>query len=175
MSAHADAGDTGDSSEPHSSLEDACREQVRAFIAERFAGDGGDDLAQLVVGVLEAQGYETETQPGRGGLIFARDSRGPVRPRLIAQVAPSDRPVSMPDLQALDQTLKSIHGADQALLVAWGGTDHIAAEQVRHQFFRFRVWDADDLVDAVLRNYNKLSEELRVRLPLKRVWLPAGE
>ena len=32
------------------------------------------------------------------------------------------------------------------------------------------MWDADNLLDAVLRNYDKLSEELRADLPLKRVW-----
>ena len=64
----------------------------------------------------------------------------------------------------------STHGADQALLVAWGGVNKTARQEVRSQFFRVRVWDADNLLDAVLRNYDKLSEELRADLPLKRVW-----
>ena len=56
------------------------------------------------------------------------------------------------------------------MLVAWGGINKTARQELRSQFFRVRVWDADNLLDAVLRNYDKLSEELRADLPLKRVW-----
>ena len=52
----------------------------------------------------------------------------------------------------------------------WGGVNKTSRQELRSQFFRVRVWDADNLLDAVLRNYDKLSEELRADLPLKRVW-----
>ena len=157
-----------DSSQPDSGPQRRCRDQIRACIAERFAGDGGDEIEQLVIGVLEAQGYETRIESSRG-LIFARDSHGPFRPRLIVQVAPSARPVQISDLQALNEALKDTVGADQGLLVAWGGVDHIAEQEIPHQFLRFRVWDSEHLLDAVLRSYDALSEELRTSLPLKRV------
>ena len=41
---------------------------------------------------------------------------------------------------------------------------------MRGQFFRVRVWDADDLIEAVFRNYHKLDKELQAELPLKRAW-----
>jgi restriction system protein len=34
-----------------------------------------------------------------------------------------------------------------------------------------RVWEAADVVDAVLRTYDRLPEELRAQLPLRRVWM----
>ena len=45
-----------------------------------------------------------------------------------------------------------------------------ARQELRNQFFRVRVWDAEDLLNAVFRNYEQLSEELRADLPLKRIW-----
>ena len=61
-------------------------------------------------------------------------------------------------------------GTEQALLVAWGGVNKVARQELRNQFFRVRVWDAEDLLNAVLRNYERLSEEIRADLSLKRIW-----
>jgi restriction system protein len=36
---------------------------------------------------------------------------------------------------------------------------------------RVRVWEASDVVDAVLRNYDRLPEDIRSQIPLKRVWM----
>jgi len=33
-----------------------------------------------------------------------------------------------------------------------------------------RLWDADDLVDELLRVYDKLDADVRAQIPLKRVW-----
>ena len=59
--------------------------------------------------------------------------------------------------------------------MAWGGVNRIAQRELRNQFFRVRVWDADDLLDAILRNYDQLDEEWRAELPLKRIWSLASE
>jgi len=42
---------------------------------------------------------------------------------------------------------------------------------VRPSFFSMRLWDQGNLVDAVLANYEKLDDELRAELPLKRIWV----
>jgi restriction system protein len=56
-------------------------------------------------------------------------------------------------------------------LVAWGGLTKPA--QVIHTANqnRVRVWEAADVVDAILANYENLDDEIRSRLPLKRVWM----
>ncbi len=88
---------------------------------------------------------------------------------LIVQVKSSPTPVDAKVVRELHGVL-STHGAKQALLVAWGGVNKTARQELRSQFFRVRVWDADNLLDAILRNYEKLSSEIRADLPLKRVW-----
>lgn len=64
--------------------------------------------------------------------------------------------------------------ADQGLLVAWGGFKSSVDREALTQFFRVRLWDQDDLIDQLLVQYDKLSDELRAELPLKRVWTVAG-
>jgi len=64
--------------------------------------------------------------------------------------------------------------AEQGLLVSWGGFKQ-SVDKEGTQFFRVRLWDADDVVDAILAEYDRLPESLRALLPLKRVWVVALE
>lgn len=41
------------------------------------------------------------------------------------------------------------------------------------QFFRVRLRDQDDLIDQVLGHYDKLDEDIRTELPLKRIGVVA--
>ncbi len=151
-------------------LEQAARDQIQSFVATRFAGHR---LAELVAAVLESEGFFTQTAPpGPDGGIDVFAGRGPLgldSPRLIVQVKSSPTPVDSRVVRELHGVL-STHGAEQALLVAWGGVNKVARQELRSQFFRVRVWDANDLLDAVIRNYDQLREDLRADLPLKRIW-----
>lgn len=63
------------------------------------------------------------------------------------------------------------HGAEQGLLVAWGGLTKPARDALKNQRLRVRVWEAGDVVDAALRTYDRLPEEIRTQVPLRRVWM----
>ena len=60
--------------------------------------------------------------------------------------------------------------ADHGLLVSWGGVTGEVDREARQSYFAVRIWRSGDLIDAVLRNYARLSEEIRSELPLKRTW-----
>ncbi|MDE0268170.1 MAG: restriction endonuclease [Acidimicrobiaceae bacterium] len=151
-------------------LERLGRDQIQAHIAEHFAGH---ELGHLVAEVLKAEGFFTEESPaGPDGGIDVFAGRGPLgldSPRLIVQVKSSPTPLNVKIVRELNGVL-SAQNADQGLLVAWGGLNRSARRELRDQFFRVRVWDADGLIDAVFRNHDKLSEEIRADLPLKRIW-----
>lgn len=151
-------------------LERASLDRIQSFIAERFAGHG---LAKIVGAVLEAEGFKCQVvDPGPDGGIDVYAGRGPLgldSPRLIVQVKSSPTPVDAKVVRELHGVL-STHGADQALLVAWGGVNKVAKQELRNQFFKVRVWSADDLLDAVMRTYPALDDELRADLPLKQIW-----
>jgi restriction system protein len=42
-------------------------------------------------------------------------------------------------------------------------------------FFELRLWDADDLVKAILATYESLPDALQAELPLKRIWVLVPE
>ena len=61
-------------------------------------------------------------------------------------------------------------GADQGLLVSWGGFNRVVLEEARRSFFTVRLWDSGDLIEAVLKSYENLPDALQAELPLKRIW-----
>lgn len=150
--------------------EQAATDQIMARIQEDFAGH---DLAGLVAAVLEVDGFQCHVSPpGPDSGIDISAGRGPLgldSPRLLIQVK-SGGQIGAPVVSQL-QGVMSTFGADQGLLVAWGGLTKPARDALRHQHLRVRVWEATDVVSAVLRTYDQLAEELKARLPLKRVWV----
>ena len=171
----AEARGATDSSESTFSIERLGRDRIKAFISKYFTDLVTADvvIAELVREVLDAEGFstkETRTEPYSGiTLLAGRDPQGLDSPCLIVRIAPATATVDVQTVIDLNM-LKSSHDVEQVLLVAWGGVTENAHQEMRRQFFRFRVWDADGLLDAVFHNYDKLSEELRADLSLKRVW-----
>jgi restriction system protein len=151
-------------------LEQYAADQIRQYIARKFKGH---ELSQIVSQVLCAEGYQVEVSaPGPDGGVDILAGRGPMgfdMPRLCVQVKSGNAPVDAKIFRELRGVMED-RGADQGLLVSWSGYTRPAVEEAHRQFFRIRLWDAGTLVGKVLDNYEKLSEELRAELPLKRIW-----
>lgn len=152
-------------------------DQLTTFIGEKFAGYA---MQTLVAAILEAEGYHTEVPPeGADDGIDVVAGSGPLgldSPRLVAQVKSGTSAVDAPTVQQLQGAITT-HGADHGLLVAWGGLTKPAQQAVRSQRFRVRVWDADDLIEALTRTYDRLPGEIQAQIPLTQVWvlLDGGE
>ncbi|PND53615.1 MULTISPECIES: restriction endonuclease [Rhodococcus] len=159
-----------DSPELSTDFEQAATDQILTRIGEDFTGH---ELARLVTAVLEAEGFRCDmSPPGPDGGIDITAGRGPLgldTPTLLVQVK-SGGQVGAPVVSQL-QGVMSTQGADQGLLVAWDGLTRPAREQMRHHRLRIRVWEAADVVDAVLRNYARLPSDIQTLLPLKQVWM----
>lgn len=151
-------------------VEEYARDQIRTFIAKRFRGH---ELARLVTAILNAQGYRTQTSsPGADGgvdVVAGHGAMGFDTPRICVQVKSSDQAENVNTLRELQGVMKNF-GAQQGLLVAWGGFKKSVHDEARRHFFEIRLWDAGDLVDALLRDYDNLPEDIQAELPLKRVW-----
>jgi restriction system protein len=156
-------------------IEELARDRIRAFISERFTGH---DLARLVEAVLEAQGFETYRSPaGADGGIDVLAGAGPLglqAPRICVQVKSGDGPVDVKVVRELQGVLSTIN-ADHGLLVAWAGLTKPADAEARAQFFRIRVWTADDVIREVTNVYDALPDQLQAELPLKRIWTAVPE
>lgn len=171
--AHTSADDEAvDEPEFNTDIEQVAADQITARIAEEFAGHG---LATLVTALLEADGFVcTQAPPGPDGGIDIMAGRGPFgldSPLVLVQVK-SGGQVGAPVVTQLHGVM-STHGADQGLLVAWGGLSKPARDALKNHQMRVRIWEATEVVEAVLRSYDRLPEELRGQIPLKRVWMPA--
>jgi len=60
--------------------------------------------------------------------------------------------------------------AEQGLLVSLSGFKQTIEKERASQFFRVRLWSRNDLIENLLAAYDKLDEDLRSELPLKRIW-----
>jgi restriction system protein len=151
-------------------IEQAAQDQILEHIQRRFAGH---DLAKLVDAVLTAEGYLTRVSPpGPDGGVDILAGSGPMgfdAPRLCVQVKSSASPADVNILRGLQGILQNFQ-AGQGLLVCWGGFKSSVLAEARQAFFTIRLWDSGDLLRAIVRNYDKFSDELQAELPLKRIW-----
>jgi restriction system protein len=90
-------------------------------------------------------------------------------PRLAVQVKLSQSPCDVNSVRELQGAMHQF-GADLGLYVAWGGFRGTAPRDARRDFFKLRLWDAETLLDELLRVYDRLPSDLQAELPLKRVW-----
>ena len=161
--------------EPAPDLEEAGRDQIAELIQAKFKGHG---MARLVNAILQAQGYTTRLSPegpDKGVDILA--GTGPMgfgQPRLCVQVKSGDSPLDRPTLDQLIGTMQNVQ-ADQGLLVSWGGFKVTVDREIASQFFRVRLWDQAELIEHLLENYEKLDDDVRAELPLKRIWTVAAQ
>lgn len=148
---------------------------IRARIAQRFKGHR---LAELVAALLETQGFHARlSPPGGDGGVDVLAGRGPMGldpPRLVVQVKSQDSKLDVRVLRELSGAMTRLH-ADQGLLVGWGGFNQAVRAEAFGDYFRIRLWDADDVVRAVETEYDRLPPSIRADIPLKQIWALAPE
>ena len=162
-----DSPDPVDNPEENSDIEHVARDRIAALIQRSYAGRG---LAVLTGALLEAEGFRcTVSPPGADGgvdVLAGRGALGLDAPRLVVQVKSEPTAVGVAVINQLQS-----HEADQALLVAWGGVSKPARQALTTRQFRVRIWDSEDVIDSVLRNYDRLPDDIRTEVPLKRIWV----
>ncbi|WP_119293492.1 restriction endonuclease [Azohydromonas sediminis] len=151
-------------------LEQLARDAIARLIVQKFKGHG---MARLVEAVLRAQGFTTHLSPegpDKGiDILAAGGAFGFDRPRICVQVKSGDAPADRPEFTQLIGAMQSVQ-ADQGLFVAWAGFKPTVLKEVPTHFFKVRLWNDNDLIEQLLANYDKLDEDIRAELPLKRIW-----
>ncbi len=172
--AGSDAGEDDDDAGAEDSvprdLEEVARDQIARLIIARFKGHG---LAHLVDAIFQAQGYSTYRSPPGADkgvdILAAHGHLGFAEPRICIQVKSGDSPLDRPTLDQLVGTMRNFR-AEHGLLVSWGGFKSSIDKETAAQFFSVRLWDRDDLIRQLLEQYERLDDEIRAELPLKRIW-----
>ncbi len=156
--------------DPAPTLE-AIRDRVRTHLIENFKGHR---LTELVAAILRVEGYVCDVSPpgpDQGVDIIA--GRGPLgldSPTLIVEVKSEDGPIGSTVVRGLQGAI-SQHRADQGLLVAWGGLNKQARAEIRTDRLVLRVWEADDIIEQLFNVYDRLPDDIRLSIPLKRTWV----
>lgn len=146
------------------------RDQIERHISANFAGHA---FTELIAAILRAQGYQTRVSPpgadrgidilaGQGGLGFGG-------PRLVVQVKSGDTIADQPTLQSLIGCIADTQ-ADHGLLVSWSGFTAPVRQRGNELYFRVRMWDRNEILNALLSVYDELPETIRADLPLQRLW-----
>ncbi|MGO8448714.1 restriction endonuclease [Rhizobium ruizarguesonis] len=151
-------------------LEQLARDQIERRIASVFTGH---DFTRLVAAILSAQGYQTRVSPpGADAGVDIVAGNGPLGldgPRVVAQVKSGSVTVDQPTLQGLIGSIQDTH-ADHGLVVSWGGFTSAVRRRTNELFFRVRLWGREELVNNLLAVYDRLPEDIRAELPLRRTW-----
>lgn len=156
-------------------LDELARDQIAALVAARFKGHG---LTRLVDGILKAQGYVTYLSPegadGGADILAGSGPLGFSEPRLCVEVKSEDSPIGREPVDKLLGAMTKFN-ANQGLFVAWGGFKGNVQKELASQFFRLRLWTQKELLEQLFDQYERLDEDLRAELPLKRVWMVASK
>lgn len=150
---------------------DAIRDRVRTHLIENF---GKHKLTRLVADILSVDGYVCTVSPEGPDfgvdIIAGRGLLGLDSPTVIVEVKSEAGQIGAPVVRGLQGAMAS-HKADQGLLVAWGGLTKAAESTIRNDRLRIAVWDSEAVIDHLFEVYEKLPEDVRLRLPLKRTWV----
>lgn len=148
----------------------AARDAIAKHVLAKFKGR---DMESLVEAILKAQGYTTfRSDEGADKGVDLLAAPGPLgfgEPRMCVQVKSAQTPVDRPTLDQLIGTMQNVH-AEQGLLVSWGGFKPTVLKEKATQFFRVRLWDQNDLINQILEHYDRLDEDIKAEIPLKRIW-----
>jgi len=151
-------------------LEEYAIDQIAKYIIQKYKGHG---MALIVEAILKAKGYVTYRAPegpDKGvDILAATEPLGFGNPRLCVQVKTGDTPVDRPTMDQLLGSMQNFN-AEQGLLVSWSGFKSSVDKEIPSQFFRIRLWDQSTIINELLSVYDKLHEDLKAELPLKKIW-----
>jgi restriction system protein len=156
-------------------LEELAADRIERLIEARFKGHG---LTALVEAILRAEGYTTYRSPegadGGADILAGGGELGFGKPQICVEVKSGSDPVDRPTVDKLIGAGQKF-GAETCLFVSWGGFKPNVQKELARDFFRVRLWSRKQLLEKLFAHYEQLPEEIRLALPLKRVWMVAQE
>lgn len=150
------------------SLEEQASDSLKGYIRKKNAYEFQD----MVAAVLRAMGYHTPFIAPRGkdggiDIIAYVDPLGAQTPRIKVQVKHRpDASIAAADVRALLGVLKT---GDIALFVTSGSFSNDARSTAINSKDYIRLIDGDEFIDMWEQYYDKMTDEDKNRLPLKRI------
>ena len=150
------------------------QEKAIEFTKDRVHALDWSDMQELVAGLLRAMGYKTRVSPAgpdRGkDIVASPDGFGFEAPRIVVEVKHREGVIGS---QAIRSFLGGRHPQDKGLYVSTGGFSKDALYEAERASIPLSLMTIDDLVEALVQNYDRLDLETQQLLPLKRIYWPA--
>lgn len=167
---NADEPNADDDSYLHN-LDELSRQQIVERIEQRFKGH---DFTRLISAILRAKGYTVWQSPegadGGADILASGDVMGFGGQRICVEVKSGTGTTDRPTVDKLLGAMTKFN-ADHGLFVAWGGFKQNVQKDMASSFFRLRLWSQNDVLEELFSVYDKLDDELKAQLPLKRTWM----
>lgn len=151
-------------------LELIARQQVVSLIESKYKGHA---LTALVAAILRAQGYTVWQSPegadGGVDILASNGNMGLGSERICIEVKSGTGTVDRPTVDKLLGAMTKFN-ASYGLFIAWGGFKQNVQKELASSFFQLRLWNQDDVLNALFSVYDDLEEDIRAALPLQRTW-----
>lgn len=171
---HESAEESDNDSVGHD-LEQAAIDRIIEILKRKFKGHA---LAMLINKILIAKGYTTRfSTPGPDGgldILVGSGNMGFGNPKIGVQVKSSESTTNVSTIRQFNGVLGDV-GADYGIFVAWGGLTKDAEQEINKSFFVRRWWDQGKIVKELLENYDKLDDEIKSEIPLRKIWTVVEE
>jgi restriction system protein len=158
---------------PHKVSSDAVQ-RSKEYIIDAIAKVGWQDLEKLVAGILNGMGYKTRLTPRVNDLgsdiLASRDGLGLEEPRIKAEVKKrtSDK-IGAPELRSFIGGLRT---SERGIYVATAGFSKDARYEAERANFSITLVDAEMLVELLIEYYDKMPQEAKAIIPLKKIYWP---
>jgi len=144
------------------------------FIKDRLVRLDWQEMQELVAGLLRAMGYKTRVSPSgpdRGkDNVASPDGLGFESPRIVVEVKHRSGAMGSSEVRSF---LGGRHKDDKGLYVSTGGFTKEARYEAERASIPLSLMDIDDLIDALLENYEALDNDTKQLVPLRRLYWPS--
>jgi restriction system protein len=146
----------------------SAREEIRNYINSMDPYQ----FQELVAALLRAMGYHTPFIAPKGpdggvDILAYRDPFGTEIPRIKVQVKHREQKASVQEIRQLSGLLHK--EGDAGFFVSSGGFTPDALAEIRGATRHMEKIDLDSFIDLWVDNYDKMAEEDRALLPLRRI------
>lgn len=149
------------------------QERSFEFIKDKISKLDWEEMQVLVAEILAAMGYKTRISQ-RGAdkgkdIIASRDGFGFEPPRIVVEVKHRKGVIGAPEVRSF---IGGRHRDDKGLYVSTGGFTDRAQYEAERASIPITLLDLDDLVEAVIANYESMSMEGKALIPLTKIYWP---
>jgi restriction system protein len=155
-------------------LKQNTEEQALEFTKDRLNKLDWSEMQDVVAGILRAMGYKTRISPSGPDqgkdIVASPDGLGFEQPRIVVEVKHRSAAMGSKEIRSF---LGGRHKDDRGLYVSTGGFTKDAYYEAERAGIPLALMDLDDLVKALVENYEALDVETKRLIPLKRIYWPA--